>query len=83
MAQKPKLTQEELKAIHAVKSSINVLGTNINRLVREGQSLSDDNINICQELITLMAELKDKINYLEKCGSSSFKLKVKGRVDGR
>ena len=83
LAQKPKLTQEELKSIHAVKSSINVLGTNINRLVREGRSLSDHNIDICQELITLMAELKDKINYLEKCGSSNFKLKAKDRVDGR
>ncbi|MGI4852369.1 MAG: hypothetical protein ACRYGR_10590 [Janthinobacterium lividum] len=83
LAQKPKLTQEELKAIHAIKSSINVLGTNINRLVREGRSLSDHNINICQELMTLMTELKDKISYLEKCGSSNFKLKVKGRVGGR
>ena len=83
LAQKPKLTQEELKTIHAVKSSINVLGTNINRLVREGRSLSDNNINICRELMTLMADLKDKINYLEKCGSSNFKLKAKGGLNGR
>lgn len=75
LAKKPKLTQEELKAIYRVRSSINVLGANINRLVREGRSLSDHNITLCQDLITLMTDLKDKINYLEKCSFSTFKLK--------
>lgn len=82
LAKKPKLTQEDLKAIYAVRSSINVLGANINRLVRDRELLSDNNIEICKELITLMTELRDKINYLEKCSSSNFKLKKTGDRDG-
>jgi len=83
LAKKPKLNKEELKAIYAVRSSINVLGANINRLVRDREFLSDNNIEICKELITLMTELKDKINYLEKCSSSNFKLKNIGDVNER
>lgn len=83
LAKKPKFNQEELKAIYAVRSSINVLGANINRLVRENESLSDDNMGVCKELVGLLKELKDKISYLEKCSSSNFKLKAKGDIDER
>lgn len=78
VAKKPKLSGEELKAIYAVRSSINVLGANINRLVRDHKPLSDSNIHICQDLMTLLQELKDKISYLESCCSSTFKLKASG-----
>ena len=78
LSKKPKLTKEELKAIYGVRSSINVLGTNINRLVRDREFLSDTNIDVCKDLIMLMKELKDKISYLEKCSSSNFKLKNMG-----
>ena len=81
-AKKPKLNGEELKAIYAVRSSINVLGANLNRLVRDQVSLSNDNIGLCQDLALLMKELRDKINYLEKCSTSRFKLKD-GGTDGR
>lgn len=77
-AKKPKLSGEEMKAIYAVRSSINVLGANVNRLVRDRDFLSDRNISVCQDLIALMQELKDKIRYLEKCRSSTFKLKTTG-----
>ena len=82
IAKKPKLSKEELKAIYAVRSSINVLGANINRLVRDNEYLSDNNVGICKELILLMKELKDKVVYLEKCSYSNFKLKGKGSTDG-
>lgn len=77
-AKKPKLSGEELKAIYAVRSSINVLGVNLNRLIRHSEGLSDDNMDICRGLVVLMGELKDKINHLEKCSSSRFKLKDGG-----
>lgn len=77
-AKKPKLSGEELKAIYEVRSSINVLSANVNRLVRDHESLSDTSIHICQELITLLQELKNKIKYLEKCNFSNFKLKELG-----
>lgn len=82
LAKKPKLNKEELKAIYSVRSSINILGANINRLVRDDESLSDNNIEVCKGLIGLMKELKDKVNYLEKCSYSSFELEEKGGVDG-
>lgn len=77
-AKKPKLSGIELKAIYELRSAINVLGANVNRLVRDRESLSDTNIHICQELITLLQELKNKIKYLEKCNFSTFKLKELG-----
>lgn len=83
LAKKPKLNKEELKAIYSVRSSINVLGVNINRLVRDRELLSDNNIEVCKELITLMKELTDKISYLEKCSYSNFKLKNVSDVSGR
>lgn len=82
-AKKPKLSGEELKAIYSVRSSINVLGANINRLIRNHEILSDDNIKVCCELTLLIKELQDKINYLEKCSYSRFKLKGVGGRDGR
>ena len=75
LSRRPKLNQEDLKAIYAVRSSINVLGANVNRLVRDREPLSDSNIHVCQDLVTLLQELKEKIKYLEKCSSSTFKLK--------
>ena len=75
-AKKPKLSGEELKSIYSVRSSINILGANFNRLVRDQASLSDDNIAVCQGLALLMKELRDKISYLEKCSTSRFKLKI-------
>ena len=81
-AKKPKLSGEELKAIYTLRSSINVLGANLNRLVRDQASLSDDNIGLCQDLSLLMKELRDKISYLEKCNTSRFKLKD-GDPNGR
>lgn len=66
----------------AVRSSINVLGANVNRLIRDHKSLSDANIYICQELTTLLQEFKSKISYLEKCNFSNFKLKELGDKDG-
>lgn len=82
LAKKPKLSGEELKAIYTVRSSINVLGANLNRLVRNSESLSDENICLCKDLMELMKELKDKISYLEKCSSTQFKLKD-GDPNGR
>lgn len=82
LSKKPKLNEQELKAIYAVRSSINILGANVNRLVREHESLSDHNIQVCQELVTLIKELKDKISYLEKCSSSNFKLKKMDDING-
>ena len=82
LATKPKLSGEELKAIYAVRSSINVLGANVNRLIRNHEILSDDNIEVCQELTLLIRELQGKINYLEKCSYSRFKLKDAGGRDG-
>jgi hypothetical protein len=52
-----------------------VLGANINRLIRDNKPLTADNNGIWQNLIELINELKNKINYLEKCNYSSFKLK--------
>ena len=83
LSQKPKLSGEELKVIYAVRSSINVLGANFNRLVRNHASLSNDNISMCQDLGLLMKELKDKIGYLEKCSSTQFKLKEGEDPNGR
>lgn len=74
-AKKPKLNREELKAIYSVRSSINVLGANINRLIRNNQELTDRNINICKELVERIGELKKKISYLEKCNNTSYRLK--------
>lgn len=50
LAKKPKLNAEELKAIYSVRSAINVLGANINRLIRNDQVISDYNIFVCKEL---------------------------------
>lgn len=75
LSRKPKLNKEELETIRAVRASINVLGANINRLVRNSECISNENIEICKNLIELLKELKDKIGYLEKCSYSSFKLK--------
>jgi hypothetical protein len=74
LAKKPKLNTEELRAIYSVRSAINVLGANLNRLIRNDQALSDYNIGVCIELIELIKELRGKINYLEKCGNTHFKL---------
>lgn len=74
LAKKPKLNQEELKAIYSVRSSLNVLGANINRLIRNDQIIADHNIVICKELLELTKELTQKIGYLEKCCYSNFKL---------
>ncbi len=81
-SRKPKLNGEELKVIYTVRSSINVLGANLNRLVRNSELLSDSNIEICKELVFLMKDLKDKVSYLEKCSSTQFKLKG-GDTNGR
>lgn len=75
LSNKPKLDGEELKAIYTVRSSINVLGANINRFVRDSISITDNNIKICRDLSEAIKELKDKINYLEKCSYSSIELK--------
>jgi hypothetical protein len=75
LAKKPKLNQEELRAVYSVRSSINILGANLNRLIRNDQLLSDDNIEVCMELVKLIKELRIKINYLEKCSYSNLKLK--------
>ena len=75
IAKKPKFNREELKAIYTVRSAINVLGANINRLIRDSKPLTADNIIVCQNLIELINELKNKISYLEKCNHSNFKLK--------
>lgn len=83
LTKKPKLSGEELKAIYSVRSSINVLGANINRLIRNHEILSDDNVKMCCELTLLIKELQGKINYLEKCNYSRFKLKGVGGRDGR
>lgn len=82
LAKKPKLNGEELKAIYGVRSSINVLGANINRFIRNHEMLSDNNAGVCQELTLLIKELQNKINYLEKCSYSRFKLKDAGDRDG-
>jgi hypothetical protein len=75
LAKKPKLSKEEFKAIYSVRTSINVLGANINRLIRNDQILMDYDIEVCKELIGLIKELKGKISYLEKCSNTHFKLK--------
>jgi hypothetical protein len=75
LAKKSKLSGEELKAIYSVRSSINVLGANLNRLIRNHEILSDNNIKVCQELTLLIKELQNRIHYLEKCSYSRFKLK--------
>ena len=75
LSKKPKLSGEELKAVHSVRFSINVLGTNINRLIRNNEVLSEDNMSICRELLDLIKDLVKKINYLEKCSNTYFKLK--------
>jgi hypothetical protein len=75
LAKKPKLNKEELRAVYSVRSSINILGANLNRLIRNDQLLSDENIEVCTELAKLIKELRIKINYLEKCSYTHFKLK--------
>ena len=82
LAKKPKPSGEELKAIYRVRSSINVLGANLNRLLRNREMLSEDNALVCRELTLLIKELQDKINYLERCSCSRFKLKSIGGRDG-
>ena len=77
LAKKPKLNTEELKAIYGVRSSINILGANLNRLIRNNQVISDHNIIFCKELSGLITELQSKINWLMKCGNTNFKLKDK------
>ena len=80
LAKKPKLNREELKAIYTVRSAINVLGANINRLIRDSKPLTADNNGILQNLVELINELKNKISYLEKCNYSSFKLKEESKT---
>lgn len=75
LALMPKLNAEEFRAIYSVRSSINILGTNINLLIRKNQVIGDHNIDVCKELIGLISELKNKIIHLEKCSYSHFKLK--------
>lgn len=75
LAKKPKLDQEELRAVYSVRSSINILGANLNCLIRNDHLLSDENIGVCTELAKLIKELRIKINYLEKCSYTHFKLK--------
>lgn len=77
LALTPKLNKEELKAIYSVRASINVLGANINRVIRNNQVISDHNIALCTELSNLIIELQSKINWLMKCGNTNFKLKDK------
>jgi predicted DNA binding CopG/RHH family protein len=77
LAKKPKLNAEELKAIYSVRSSINVLGANLNRIVRDNRVISDHNIIVCKELAELIQELRAKINWLDKCNRSSFEIITK------
>ena len=77
LAKKPKLNKEELKAIYSVRSSINILGANLNRLIRNEQVISDHNIVVCKELSDLITELQSKVNWLMKCSNTHFRLKDK------
>ena len=77
LSKTPKLNKEELKAIYSVRSSINVLGANINRLIRNDQVISDHNIAFCTELSDLIRKLQLRINWLIKCGNTNFKIKDK------
>ena len=60
-----------------VRSAINILGANLNRLIRNDQVISDHNIFVCKELAELIQELQTKIKWLIKCGNTNFKLKLK------
>ena len=72
LAKKPKLNKEELKAIYVVRSAINILGANINRLIRNEQIISDHNIIVCKELAELIQELQTKIKWLIKSSQKSL-----------
>lgn len=82
LAKKPKLNKEELKALYSVRSSINVLGANLTRIIKNNQVISDHNIAVCKELAELIQKLQTKINWLDKCNRSSFEIIVKKGLNG-
>lgn len=82
ISKKPKLSGKELEAIYSVRSSINVLGANINRLIRNNKALTNENIEICKNLVELLKEIKDKISYLERCNHSNFKIENGDKLGG-
>lgn len=75
LAKKPKLSKEELRAVYSVRSSVGMLGANINSLIRNNLIIPDSGADsMCKELLELIAEIISKIDYLEKCSHTHFKL---------
>lgn len=79
LAQKPKLSKEELRVIYSLRSEVSILGASINGLIRSNDKASSVSLDsTCRELLRLIKEIVDKIDYLEKCSHTHFKLQGNG-----
>lgn len=69
------LNGNELENMCSIKSSINVLGANINRIIREGRTVDMEGKNICEKLMEEIKNLKSQIERIEASSSTRFVLK--------
>lgn len=69
------ISGEEMKLIREIKCCINVLGANINRIIREGRIVDIEGKDTCEKLITEMKKLKEQIERIEDSSKTRFIVK--------
>ncbi len=70
-----KISGEEMKLIREIKGCINVLGANINRIIRDGRIVDMEGKDTCGKLITEMKKLKAQIDRIEDNSKTRFIVK--------
>lgn len=70
-----KISGEEMQFIRKIQGNINVLGANINRIIREGRVVDLEGKDLCEKLIMAMKELREQINKIEDSSKTRFTMK--------
>lgn len=70
-----KISGEEMQLIRKIQGSINVLGSNINRMIRDDRVVDLEGKDICKKLVTEISNLKDQIKKIEDSSQTRFVMK--------
>lgn len=77
ISKKSKISGEELREIRENRNAINVLGRNINRIIREGRIVDQEGKNVCKDLLGHILKLNKQIEKIIQESEGRFLVKKK------
>lgn len=72
ISKKGKVSGEEMELIKEIRQSINALGRNVNRIIREDRIVDQEGKDVCKKLVQKIIEVNEKIIQIEENSKTRF-----------